>query len=309
VFAVKTEVILVTGGTEEYRQKVQGNLTHILNTCDLYSETGESLQIIKSYFHSSAFQLFQGLVEKTKLSPLQNHYETSLVETENGYYEVRDIKVRVSLGKTKGLPYQYLVFAIDRNGLIASAHFAIEQHHYQDIIQQGRMLKDIANREKILHFIELYRTAYNRKDLEFIEKTLSEDALIIVGYVIETKKSDVDYLKNSFLDSQKIQLIKLSKPAYIARLKEVFQQNDFVRVEFDTISLQRHPLHDEIYGMQLKQRWNSSTYSDEGYLFLMIDFIKPKEPIIHVRAWQPHRFEDGSTISIYDFEIVQANGF
>ena len=37
----------------------------------------------------------------------------------------------------------------------------------------------------------------------------------------------------------------------------------------------------------------------------MVDFMDEAEPIIHVRAWQPDKFNDGSTISIYDFEIIE----
>ena len=117
--------------------------------------------------------------------------------------------------------------------------------------------------------------------------------------------SDFDYLKSSYLSEDKIEFIRLSKNEYLKRLKKVFEKNDFVRIQFDEISIQRHPQFDNIYGVQLKQRWHSSTYSDEGYLFLMIDFMDPQEPIIHVRAWQPEKFSDGSTINIYDFEIVE----
>jgi hypothetical protein len=83
------------------------------------------------------------------------------------------------------------------------------------------------------------------------------------------------------------------------------KKNDFIRILFDQITIQRHPQIEQVYGVQLKQRWHSSRYSDEGYIFLLIDFIQPNEPIIHVRAWQPDKFSDGSTISIYDFEIIE----
>jgi len=126
-----------------------------------------------------------------------------------------------------------------------------------------------------------------------------------VGHVVKTKKQDNDYLNKSYLSDEQIEFIKLSKSEYLERLKVVFQNNDFVRVLFDQININRHPQIDKIYGVQLKQRWNSSNYSDEGYLFLLVDFINEQEPIIHVRAWQPDKFTDGSTINIYDFEIIE----
>ena len=62
-----------------------------------------------------------------------------------------------------------------------------------------------------------------------------------------------------------------------------------------------------LYGVTLKQRWTSSTYSDTGYVFLLLDFADPDYPLIHVRSWQPERFDDGSIISLQDFEIIRVD--
>ena len=125
------------------------------------------------------------------------------------------------------------------------------------------------------------------------------------GRIIKTQKQAFDYLESSYLNDEKLEFIRLGKYEYLERLNNVFKNNDFVRALFDEINIQRHPQFEKIYGVQLKQHWQSSFYSDEGYLFLLVDFIKEDEPIIHVRAWQPEKFADGSTISIYDFEIIE----
>ena len=39
----------------------------------------------------------------------------------------------------------------------------------------------------------------------------------------------------------------------------------------------------------MMQSWNTKRYSDEGYLFLMIDFSNEDNPLIHVRTWQPNK--------------------
>jgi hypothetical protein len=303
--AEETRVHLLSGGDEQMRRKVEVTLSAVLNGVNRSHEVQLSLDFLKVNFSDIAYEEFKNLVESTKLKAVESEYRTYLLATENGYFEVRNIRVQVSMGETKGIPFQNLVFIVNKDGLIASAHFAIEDHHYQEIIQYGKAVKDLAYREKILHFIEIYRTAYNKKDLNFIRKTLSDDALIIVGYVVKTKKRDIDYLNSSYLGDEKIQFIRLGKQAYIERLHKVFQNTDFIKVQFDEVNIQRHPQFDKIYGVQLKQRWNSSFYSDEGYLFLLVDFIEETEPIIHVRAWQPEEFADGSTISIYDFEIIE----
>jgi len=304
-YANTTNVKLLSGGDDEFRHNVEKYLTSVLNGINNNYKSGVSLEKIRNNFTTEAYENFQLLVQKTKPFASEKEYRTYLLTNESGQFEVRNIKVRIFLGETKGIPFQNFVFILNKNGLIENVNFTIEEHHYQKIIEQGKQLQDIAYREKILHFIEIYRTAYCKKDFNFVEKTLSDDALIIVGHVVKTKKQDNDYLNKSYLSDEQIEFIKLSKSEYLERLKVVFQNNDFVRVLFDQININRHPQIDKIYGVQLKQRWNSSNYSDEGYLFLLVDFINEQEPIIHVRAWQPDKFTDGSTINIYDFEIIE----
>lgn len=303
--AVETKVHLLSGGEDKFRAKAEAALTSILNEVNKSNENKTPLGDINSCFDKDALIDFKYLVNSTKLYALQKEYRTYLILTKSGDYEVRNIKVRIFMGGTKGIPFQNLVFIFNKDCKIINVHFSLEDHHYQEIIEQGKKLNDLAYREKILHFIELYRTAYNKKDYEFIKKTLSDDALIIVGRVIKTKKQESDFLETSYLSDEKIEFIKLSKNEYLKRLKNVFKRNDFVKVLFDRTNIKRHPKFDKIYGVQLKQRWHSSFYSDEGYLFLLVDFINEQEPIIHVRAWQPDKFTDGSTISIFDFEIIE----
>ena len=303
--AIETKLTLLSGGEDRYRERVESVLTNVLNGVNQNHDNHIPLTTISQFFDDPAFNDFIELIKKTELYATQPEYRTYLLQTADGYYEVRNIKVRIFLGATKGIPFQNLVFTLDNKGKIINVSFAIEDHHYQQIVEQGRQLEDLAYREKILHFIEMYRTAYNKKDIDFIDKTLSEDALIIVGRVIKAQKQAFDYLESSYLNDEKLEFIRLGKYEYLERLKEVFKHNDFVRAIFDEINIQRHPQFEKIYGVQLKQRWQSSFYSDQGYLFLLVDFIKEDEPIIHVRAWQPEKFADGSTISIYDFEIIE----
>ena len=85
----------------------------------------------------------------------------------------------------------------------------------------------------------------------------------------------------------------------------MFKTNSFIKINFDNIEIIRHPKHEKIYGVTLKQRWNSSNYSDEGYLFLMFDFKNFERPIIRIRSWQPEPFEDGKIVSLGDFYIIE----
>ena len=75
-------------------------------------------------------------------------------------------------------------------------------------------------------------------------------------------------------------------------------------MKFDHISLMRHSSKENIYGVTLHQTWQTSGYSDEGWLFLLWDFSDPEHPQIHVRTWQPDQLaaKDG-VFALDDFFI------
>jgi hypothetical protein len=230
-------------------------------------------------------------------------YESNLLALPKGGWEVRGIRMRVDMGDTKGIPHQELVFTLTPAGLVDDLRFAMERHHYQRLLEEGRELQDFAFRQQILRFVEDFRTAHNRKDLDFIEKVYSDDALIIVGKVVRTEERSSDMMQQ--LSKDKIQFVRKSKEQYIRDLGRVFDRNDFLKVGFDSIEITPHVRYDDIYGVTVKQRWRSSSYSDTGYVFFMMDFAEADEPLIHVRSWQPRKFNDGSVVGLYEFNIIR----
>ena len=85
---------------------------------------------------------------------------------------------------------------------------------------------------------------------------------------------------------------KQTKTQYINNLRNVFKVNRYIKVDFSDIELIRHSARENIYGVRLRQRWNSQrynggTYMDDGYVFLLWDFNDEEHPKIHVRSWSP----------------------
>lgn len=103
-----------------------------------------------------------------------------------------------------------------------------------------------------------------------------------------------------------MKLVQKTKRDYLDGLKhKAFNNHSFIAVRFEEIKILQHEKIPALYGVSCWQQWRSSHDSDRGYLFLMMDFQNIAEPIIHVRAWQPNAFEeDGSFVSMYDFDIV-----
>lgn len=298
--------VILAGDPPELCQRIGRNLTQVLQEFNKIEEDQGSYDVLRTYCTDEGFSAVRELIEANRFYATRTEYRTALLELPSGQYEVRGIMVRVKMGATKGNPLQELVFTLDKEGQIVHLRYAMELKHYQSIIERGRKLDDLAYREQILQFLEIFRTAYNKKDLAYLEKTYSDDALIIVGKVIRRAENPSRRigLENSTLGDRKIRLIRLSKEQYINGLRNVFKVNAFVKLTFDSVEVRRHPKYPKIYGINLKQRWNSSTYDDEGYLFLMIDFRDEAQPLIHVRSWQPKPFEDGTVVSLGDFRPI-----
>lgn len=306
IFAQVKSTVIITGGGDNITITETGKaLSAVLQEANKVAEGQGDLSNIQEYFTPPAFANFEELVKNTGLFSTIPEYRLHLLQTPDGKYEVRGIKVRVRMGDTEGDDIQELVFVLNFRLYIESVHFAMENHHYSRLIEEGKKLDDMVFRQQILSFLEDFRTAHNREDIGYLEKAYSDDALIIVGRVLEKQEGGGDYLESSSLSATKIEFIKLSKKQYIERLRQVFELNSFVKVSFDDMEVIRHSKYPEIYGIKLRQRWNSSTYSDEGYLFIMMDFYDPQRPLIHVRAWQPQPFEDGSLVGLGDFEIIE----
>lgn len=295
-----SKVIITSGGNSEIRTLVGKRLTAIVNSFE-----SQEWNNISNYCTKDGLKSLKELVENTSSRNVNPLYESKLLVLPGGGFEVRDIKVKVDMKKTKGNPYQYMVFELNEVGIVRGVRFAMERQHYERILKEGEELRDFAFRQSILQFLEIFRTAYNRKDLDYLRKVFSEDALIIVGHVLKEKPDEQNLLEKSILPPEKIEFLKLSKKEYFNRLENIFKKNDFIKVIFEELEIKRHPKIKEIYGATLKQNWQSSSYSDSGYLFLMIDFKDANNPLIHVRSWQPEKFPDGSIISLGHFELIE----
>ena len=287
--------------TEAIEQRLSAVVSHM--------ELGE-LTPLADYFTPEGWKVAWELLERVELRNARAVHETRLVNLPGGY-EVRDIRVQVEMGDTPGNPYQSLVFTLDRQGRIADLRFAMEKDFYEDLMRQGEELRDFVQRQQIVQCVELFRTAYNRRDLAFIEQIFSDEALIIVGRVLEPRPElpgQDRRLETSLLRRDRIEFIRRSKPEYLQALRQVFQQQHFLKVDFDSLRVVRDQRDDNLYGVMLKQRWTSSSYTDTGYVFLLMDFVNPDAPLIHVRSWQPERFDDGSIVNLQDFEIIRVEG-
>lgn len=308
---VRSRVVLEFGGSPEQRERIGATLSAVLQEINRIAAGSGNFELIRQYCMFEGFRSLQNLVEQTTCFSSTVEYKTNLLKTLRGQYEVRGIKVLLNKDDTnRGEPIQYLVFTLNNEipEKIVKVNFAIEEKHYERIMELGTKPEDRLNCQVVLNLLEEFRTAHNRKDSTYLEQIYSDDALIIVSQVLqkrEKRRDEKDDFALSNLGDKKIRFIRLSKIEYIERLRRVFRKNAFVRVTFDDVEVRQHPIFQDIYGVSVRQHWNSSSYSDSGYLFLAFDFRNRERPLIRVRSWQPRRFDDGTVVTLGNFTFVR----
>jgi hypothetical protein len=209
-------------------------------------------------------------------------------------YPVRGIPVDV-LEADKDEERQELTVDFQRDGRISNVSIAIEMNRYEMIMSKRSSDLDYERRQMIVDFVENFRTAYNRKDLKMLNSVFSDKALIVTGKVVREKpNSDITKMT---LNNNRVVYIKQTKQEYMQRLQRIFKLSKFVNVKFEDVEVTQHPKYDDIYGVNLKQYWHTNRYKDVGYLFLMIDFRDPDNPLIQVRTWQPDKDDKGNVVT------------
>lgn len=252
-----------------------------------------------------AEQSLEMLWENVHFELEDNNISEKLLMSSDGY-QIRNIPLKLQAQDDTEMdsPYKEGVINFNRQGKITSFYFSIDNNTYKKIMEKGIELDDLAKRMEILDYVERFRTSYNQKDMKFLNQVFSEDALIITGKVVMSKPG-ADGM--SIVPS--IKYSKQSKQQYLRNLGNVFRKVKYINVTFDEVKVKRHGNNPNIYGVTVKQGWNTNTYSDVGYVFMMWDFSDENCPQIHVRTWQPYYMDKAKTEVIPEDEIFDLTSF
>jgi len=196
-----------------------------------------------------------------------------------------------------------VILIFDETGKINNISFSLGQIAINDILSKDERFATLEEKYFLIKFMEDYKTAYCLKNIDFIQKIFDDDALIIVGNVLNKYKSS-DSFYFSGLSEDEIKYQRLTKSEYINRLKRIFTTNEFINIHFEDNVVKKANKDLSIYGIQIAQHYASDTYADKGYLFLMVDLRDTINPIIHVRTWQPRKNDDGSIYGLEDFPFM-----
>lgn len=299
-----TEVLLTNTPNEQLKEAAQRNISALLDSCNTaYMEEREvGLADIQA-----APRVKENILAMWGNSPFRCN-ETEIIErclnTLDGNYQMRNIPLYAK-DENDAPVYQESVITFDKNGYIVDFHIAIDNNLYLRVLKKGSDVTDLRYRQIIIDYVEQFRTAYNTKDLPFLDQIFSDDALIITGKVIKSVPTDM----NSMMPQEKVVYTKQNKKQYLERLSVVFKNNKRIHVAFDEVKVLRHPSKAGFYGVTLKQGYTSDSYSDTGYVFLLWDFTNTEAPKIHVRTWQPEYIDTAQTKKLPEEEIFTCMDF
>ena len=260
---------------------------------------------VKKYFTEEAYSMLDTLVRNAKISVVGNQ-QYEFIELDNKVILCRDIDLKFQYRNYVSF-IREVVFRFDNEKkLITSLSFRLFSEAENDIMKKGRWSLDC--RYALLNFMEDYQTAYALKRYDYLESIFSDDALIIVGHVLQRKVLK-DQMRFNFSDEE-VKRVTKDKKTYFNDLSKIFASQEYIDIRFAETNFTRQLNSEDanktdgedIFGVQLHQEYNSTTYGDVGYLFLMVDLRDTKQPIIHVRAWQPDKGDLNRLINLSDLE-------
>ncbi|MBO6025907.1 MAG: hypothetical protein J6P73_01530 [Bacteroidales bacterium] len=250
--------------------------------------------LAKPYMTNECYKLFEHLLTKTGKLTLtkQEDYEFLYAK---GQILGRFIYVKLKVGGGKEFMDKLVFRFSPEDHLAHSFAFGLTELAEANIFDSAKNWSSIS-RFTILGFMEDYQTAFALKRLDYIRQIFSDDAVIIVGNELQTTTKGRPDVVNIQLDSEKkIVYNKYTKQQYIDHLQMVFDKNRYIHLTFEDNTTRilntNGVLPDGMaFGIQIKQMYNSSQYSDRGYLTLMMR-MDLADPIIVVRYWQPDKEE------------------
>lgn len=253
---------------------------------------------VKKYFTSEGYGMLVRLFDYGSASLIDRNIDLQIIKLGNCLL-VRSIKMKFDFPKNDRQFIEDVNFVFNMNNKIESITFSLSDISIHDILSKSENFASLEEKYQIINFMESYKTAYCLERLDYIESIFSENALIIVGSVIQVDRSIgemYDQLGNS------VEYYQLTKHEYIERLKKVFRNNEFINIDFESNNVKTINGNARVYGIQIKQNYYSTTYADKGYLFLIFDISNINQPKIYVRTWQPEKYPMPEINSIEMFE-------
>ncbi len=261
-------------------------------------------QILYNHCNLDAYKLIDTLLTKTgKISLIGSIKPDYSFAEANGLVMCRYIPVKIKYSNGRTFNEKIVVRFDKQTKKISSVAFALSNKAEADILnEKSRLATDM--KYTLLQFMEDYQTAYALKRLGYINRIFSEDALIITGTVLKTSnKSMFNDRAIELFSNSNIRYNKFSKTEYLKKLTQRFKGSNYIHLTYEDNESRVMPIKGLPIGsavvIQLRQFYCSQSYSDVGYLTLIID-ISDADPVINIRFWQPNMVDFAKIDDVID---------
>lgn len=300
--AVKKKVLDVVAMNEFQSEpdSIRGGITPVMFTT-AYEETVRRVltgvtegsdDSIKDCFTEEGFEIFNRLIRYGNARVL-NFGKLSFYQLGDEVF-CRSVPMVFSFRGNRRQFVENIVFTFNGGGKICDLSFSLDKETVQGIVNQGGWTEEA--RLILISFLENYKTAYALKRLDYISSIFDDDALIITGRVLRNFKGP-----NEFSDNRYVTLTRQNKANYIKNLGRVFASQEYINLQFSDCEVMKLGKGEQLFGIKIRQEYFSTTYSDTGYLFILVDLRDYQRPVIHVRTWQEAPDKDFGVIGPYNF--------
>ena len=281
-------------GTADYasfsKMSVESTISQLLTEINRADRMNTSLNLSGINMEAAAKEKFMKFWSNMHLTCEDNENVQKCLQDAQGY-QVRNIPVTLHPldNSYRGSVEKTIVISLNKRGQISGVRTALDRQNYKSIMETGKVVTDERQRREILKFVEDLRFCYYIKDIKSLRKILIDD-FGITSYKIAYKQ----HIKEEHLN----------------RLQQFFNSKNFVDVDFDKILVKQCGAagKERFYGITLKQKWYTDRYSDESYLFFLLELMdNGNPPVILFRVWQPAKYPDGTPLK--DDDIVDIHDF
>lgn len=199
-------------------------------------------------------------------------------------YEIRGIPINCYYKSLHKTSCEQFVFDFNENKQLIDFNLSVANGKCND-----------QNKLEVIKFIEKYRMAYQCRDTSTLNKIFSNKAIIISGRYLNINNNF-----NSDLLNKKSQYTKLDKQQFMQRQIAIFKKQKDIFIKLSNFDNESNS--NGILSMSMRQLYNSTTYSDNGFLFFIIDF-RQKNPQILLREWRQNEFDSAKLPTLDDYNI------
>lgn len=313
-----TESFTLNTFMETFEENIEAgsgeNEVQAIDSVGLIEVVPEHLKDLQSYFNEGkkiqAWNEDEFLSNKVgklethnNLSISNNSTKSDINKTAEGW-EFRQLGSNARYPSVNMQTKEYLVPDFDSLGNIVDVNFGIMDGMYDEFRRQSKFGGDWDKRQVMIKFVEKYRTAYMTRNVQQLGTMFAEQAVIITGRVLrvdETDNNNFAYEQNQE-NQPNVEYLRETKKEFLERQEVLFKSKPDIHLGFSTFNIIRKNNQEGIYGISMRQSYTSTNYSDEGYLFLLIDF-NDEEPKIYVRAWQPKEWSDAALVELGNFNV------